>query len=32
VNGVRLLASINENNDQGAVLWGIRTNTSVNGM
>lgn len=31
VTGIRLLASINNNNAQGAVLWGTRTNTSVNG-
>eukprot|EP00602_Paraphysomonas_sp_CaronLab_P012937 CAMPEP_0185040098 /NCGR_PEP_ID=MMETSP1103-20130426/37748_1 /TAXON_ID=36769 /ORGANISM="Paraphysomonas bandaiensis, Strain Caron Lab Isolate" /LENGTH=1002 /DNA_ID=CAMNT_0027579259 /DNA_START=104 /DNA_END=3109 /DNA_ORIENTATION=+ len=31
VNGVRIVASINENNDQGAVLWGLRSNSSVDG-
>lgn len=31
-NGVRVIASINANNQQGAVLWGIRSNSSVNGI
>jgi hypothetical protein len=29
---VKLIASINENNIQGAVLWGVRSNSSVNGI
>lgn len=31
-NGFRVMASINSNNEQGAVLWGIRSNTSINGV
>lgn len=31
VNDVRVIASINENNPQGAVLWGTTSNSSVDG-
>jgi hypothetical protein len=26
------MASINSNNEQGAVMWGVRSNTSINGV
>lgn len=31
-NGIRAMASINSNNEQGAVMWGVRSNTSINGV
>ena len=31
-SGIRVMASINDNNQQGAVMWGLRSNSSVNGI